>query len=215
MPEGRKFAKSELMMPTSKEAVVNNLMTRKLNDGGPPAEPISNTVKVLVRLSQAVSKGDSIDDIKTDIVRLVAHQPEKTDIFQSVLTCVDRERTADMVEIRAGVEKELKRSVLSGGLTVSESLAVWDIANNIIKENQAKAAKNNKGVDAANVEKVDAHSLETEKVIRQKWEGTTPQGRQIIRMKLFELKRYVAAEIEQAKSKDEPEEKEEPVIDVK
>lgn len=208
-PEDKKFAKPEMMLPTTPSAVVNNLIARKMNDGGPPAEPISNTVKVLTRLSSAVSSGSDISDIKTDIVRIVSNQPEKADIFQSVLNCVDQERTSDMVEIRAIVEKELKRAVQSGGLTTTECLAVWDIANTIIEKNQAKSAKMNKPVDSSNIQKVDVSRIETEHLVQQKWEGTTPQGRQIIRMKLFELKRHVAVEVEQAK------EEEEPAIDVK
>jgi len=211
-PDTKKFAKANMMLATSNEVVVNNLISRKLNDpNAPKVEPISNTINVLSRLSAAISSGHDITDIKTDIVRIVSNQPDKADMFQGILNCVDQERTADMVEIRGVVEKEMKRAVKSGGLTVTECLAVWDIANTIIEKNQAKSAKMNKPVDSNSVQKVDISRLEDEHFLEQKWEGTTPQGRQIIRMKLFELKRQVAVEIEQNKKEEE----EEPVIDVK
>jgi len=200
-PETQKFAKAEMMLPTSSSAVVNNFIARKMGEG-PSAEPVSNTVKVLTRLSNAVSTGADISDIKTDIVRIISNQPEKADMFQGVLNCVDQERTSDMVEIRATVEKQLKRAVQSGGATTPECLAIWEIANSVIEKNQAKSAKMNKPVDSASLQKVDASRIETEHMIQQKWEGTTPQGRQIIRMKLFELKRHVAVEIEQKEEED-------------
>lgn len=207
-PGAKKFAKGELMLPTNDGAVINNLIVRTADDG-PPAEPVSDTVKVLTRLSAAISSGKDLSDIKTDIVRIISNQPEKADMFQGVLNTVDQELTADMVEVRAIVSKELKRAVQSGKSTVAECLAIYNIANAIIEKNQAKSAKMNKPVDSANLQKVDVSRMESEHFVQQKWEGTTPQGRQIIRMKLFELKRHVAVEIEQRK------EAEEPVIDVK
>lgn len=202
------------MLPTSSSAIVNNLLAREVNDPSGPVEPVSDTVKTLIRLTAAVSKGEDISDIKTDIVRIVSHQPEKADVFQSVLNLIDQERTTDMVEIRAEVEKQLKRAVKRGDLTTQECLAVWEIANGIIKENQSKAAKLNKPMDTFTVvEKVDYHQVHAERVVQQKWEGTTPQGRQIIRMKLFDLKRHVQAVMEQQPLPSE--EEAEPVIDVK
>ena len=204
--ETTKKPKPEMVVPTSPADIVNNLIARKQDDpNAPPVEPVSETVNTLVRLNSAISKGADIGEFKSDIVRIVSHQPEKADVFQSVLNLIDQERTTDMVEIRAGVEKDLKRAVKAGGLTTSECLAVWQLANNIIKENQAKAAKLNKAVDSITVvEKVDYHQIHAERVIQQKWEGTTPQGRQIIRMKLFDLKRHVQA----------AQQPEQPVIDV-
>lgn len=192
-----------MVPPINEGAVVNNFIARTLEDDGPSAEPVSATVKVLTRLSDAVSTGSDISDIKTDIVRIISNQPEKADMFQGVLNTIDQERTADMVEVRAIVEKELKRAVKNGRATTSECLAVWNIANAVIEKNQAKSAKMNKPVDSNDLQKVDINRIESEHVAQQRWEGTTPQGRQIIRMKLFELKRHVAVEIEQMRD-DEP-----------
>ena len=200
-----------MLLPTNDGAVVNNLMARKMGVG-PPAEPVSEIVNVLTRLSQAFASGADISDIKTSLVRIISNQPEKADMLQGVMNTLDHVRTADWAEVRALVEKELKRAVLNGEATTSECLAIYNIANAAIEKNQAKSAKMNKPVDSANLQKVDVSQLESEHFVQQKWEGTTPQGRQIIRMKLFELKRHVAVEIEQAK---EEEEEEEPVIDVK
>ena len=210
-PETKRFAKPELLLPTNEGAVVNNLIARTMDDG-PPAEPVSEIVNVIIRLSQAFASGADISDIRTSLVRIISNQPEKADMLQGVMNTLDHVRTADWAEVRALVEKELKRAVKSGKATTSECLAIWNIANTAIEKNQAKSAKMNKPVDSANVQKVDISQIESEHFIQQKWEGTTPQGRQIIRMKLFELKRHVAVEIEQRKKEEE---EEEPVIDIK
>lgn len=199
------------MLPTNDGAIINNLVARTMDDG-PPAEPVNELVMVLTRLSQAFCTGADISDIKTSLVRIISNQPEKADMIQGVMNTLDHVRTADWAEVRALVEKEIKRAVKSGKATVAECLAIYNLANAAIEKNQAKSAKMNKPVDSSSIQKVDVSQIETAHLIQQKWEGTTPQGRQIIRMKLFELKRHVAVDIQQSK---EEEEKEEPVIDVK
>jgi len=187
-------------MPSSNTAVIANLLSRKRDEPGSPVEPISDTVRMVARLSNAISKGQDIAPVKTDMVRIISNQPEKSDLFQALMNFVDQERLADMIVTRARVEKEIKRDVESGALTYSECMAVWQFTNSIIETIQNKAAKLNKPVDSTAVfEKVDVNRLQSDQINREKWEGTTPQGRQIIRMKLFELKRYVAVEIEQQK----------------
>ncbi len=212
------FAKAELLLPTNPTAIVNNLLAREEQNPTGPVEPISRTVLTLGQLTKAMSSGEDIGGIKTDIVRIVAHQPEKADVFQSILNLIDQERVSDAVEIRAIVEKALKAAAKRGDLTTSECLAVWEIANSTIREYANRAAKQTKAVDGdVVVEKVDAETAEAERLIQERWAGTSPQGRQIIRMKLFDLKRQVVLDMEA--QKDQPKEEEEkpkqPVIDVK
>lgn len=208
-PEDKKLAQASMVLATSDDAVISNLLSRKRDEPDNPLEPVSNTVKVLSRLSEAISNGQDIAPIRTEIVRIVSNQPEKADVFQGVMNVVDQERLADMTVMRARVEKELKRAVNSGGLTYGECIAVWNLTNAVIEKIQSKAAKLNKPVDSGTViSKVDVSQVQSEKLLHDKWEGTTPQGRQIIRMKLFELKRHVAVEIEQHTAPQ-------PVIDVK
>jgi hypothetical protein len=212
------FAKPEVMMPTSPTAVLNNLIARETTTPSGPLEPVSETVNTLVKLTNAMSRGEDISGIKNDIVRISSHQPEKAEVYQSVLNLINQERVTDAVVSRATVEKVLKRSAKRGDLSTSECLAVWEISNNIIRDHESKAAKQNKPVDTVtSVDKVDFQTIEFERIVQEKWEGTTPQGRQIIRMKLFDLKRKILAEkasSDKNVNEDESEEAENPTIEV-
>jgi hypothetical protein len=194
--------KPTVAVPSTPLAIVGNLLAKEIADPSGPVEDISPTVKTLMRLNAVISGGGDIGEIKTDIIRIAAHQPEKADVFQSILNLIDQERATDWVFIRAYAEKRIKRAAQRGEISTSECVALWQIANTLVEKYQDKSAKLNKPVDTVTVvEKVDTHQIHAEQIIEQRWEGTTPQGRQIIRMKLFDLKRQIIAkaQVEAAK----------------
>ena len=45
------------------------------------------------------------------------------------------------------------------------------------------------------VEKVDVKRQHTDRTLEARWAGTTPQGREIIRKKLYDLKKEILAEL--------------------
>jgi hypothetical protein len=181
------------MEPGSPEAVLNNLMVRELTDPSGPMEALSPTIGTLKKLVNGLTYGNDISDIKRDITRIAQHQPEKSDVFNAIINLIDQERVADAVEMRAGTEKILKRAVKRGDLSTGEALVVHRLTNNIIQEVLARQADSNKGVDTVTiVEKVDYARQHVERSIQQKWDGTSPQGREIIRKKIFELKKEVS-----------------------
>jgi hypothetical protein len=185
------------MEPGTPEAIVNNLMVREICDPTGPTEPISPTVNTLAQYVTGLTHGRDITPIKEEIKRIVQHQPEKADVFNALMNLIDQERVADMVEIRAGTEKILKRSVRRGDLTTGEALVLHRVSNNVIKEAMDRQTSANKGVDTVTIiQKVDYNQQTTERTIQQKWEGTSPQGREIIRKKIFELKKDVRQIIE-------------------
>lgn len=189
-------------------AIANSLLNSAPFDATGPLEPISDSVIMLQHVTKAMSTGEDIGKCKTDLIRIISHQPEKADVYQGILNQIEQERTTDAVVMRAQVERELKRLANQGKLTASDCITIWQMCNRTIAENRASAAKNTKSVDTVTiVEKVDLQKLQAERTIHQKWEGTTPQGRQIIRMKLFDLKRQVSASL-QAKEAES-------VIDIK
>lgn len=217
------FARPEMVLPTSSGGVLNNLVARETAGPSGDVEPISETVHILQQLTSSISRGDDIGNIRTAIVRISSNQPEKADVFQSILNLINQERVSDAVFMRAGVEKVLKRAIGRGDLSTSECLAVWEMSNDIIRDYEAKAGKQNKAVDTITVvEKVDLRTMEAERITQQKWSDTTPQGRQIIRMKLFDLKRSLEekAKLKPPKKPTKPAEStsdadDEAVIDIK
>jgi len=180
------------MEPISPEAVINNILVQELCDPSGPVEPISPTVGILKRLTTGLTYGTDISAIKNDITRIVQHQPEKADVFNAVINLINQERVADAVEMRAGIEKLIKRAIQRGDLNTNQAMVVWKMTDSIIQDAQQKHGEEAKGVDSVTIiEKVDYAQQKVERSIQQKWQGTSPQGREIIRKKIFELKKEV------------------------
>ena len=80
-------------------------------------------------------------------------------------------------------------------MNVSEAIVAWQLANKeIALVLKAKQGDNTSPVDAKSVvDKISASQQETDIETAKKWEYTSPQGREIIRKKLWEIKREVVA----------------------
>jgi hypothetical protein len=183
-------------MPTSSEAIINNILAREIEDPSGPIEPISPTVELFTRLLEGIAKGTDISDIQPELRRVIAHQPEKTDALLAVLTLIDHERAGDWVAIRASTEKVLKQAARRGDFTTGEMVAVWQMAARELDKLKAVMSKTVKAVDTVTVvEKVDFHSQQVEKEVQRRYDGTTPQGREIMRKNLFDLKRSLPASV--------------------
>lgn len=186
--------KPVLMVPTSPDAVLNNLVARDIVDPAGPLEPVSATIGILTKLVSGIASDGDIAEVKDSLTRITSHQQEKSDVFQAILNQLDQERVADMVEVRAHSEKVIKRASMRGDMTTGEAIHVWRTASDVIDKCQLRQ-KNVKAVDTVTVvEKVDLKKQELERSVQQRWEGTTPQGREIIRKKLFALKRQMLAQ---------------------
>lgn len=181
--------------PTS-EGVLNNLIVRELNDPTGPTEPLSPTIGVLQRLIEGLTFGTDLSGIKDEVLRIVQHQPEKADLFNALISMINQERVVDAVITRGQTEKLIKRAANRGDLTTTEALVVWRLCNNVIQEAQQNNGKSKSMDSVAVVEKVDYARQKSENKHSTRWENTTPTGREIMRKKLYDLRR----EIEEGKS---------------
>lgn len=186
--------KPVVAMGSSPQAVMNNVIAREIADPSGPIEPVSPTVKVLTRLVSGLMTDGDIEDVKAALTRIASHQQEKADLFAAIMNQIDQERVGDFLEIRCHQEKVLKRSAVRGDMTTQDAVNIWHIANNVIAACQANQ-KHVKAVDTVmTVDKVDTRSGALEQTIKQRWEGTTPQGREIIRKRLFGIKRELTGQ---------------------
>ena len=182
------------MDPSSPHAVLNNLLVRDQLDPKEPLEPLSATVRNLQATVQAISRGDDIAPYRAHIQQVAANQPEKSDVVVGYTVQANQEYLADMVELRAGAVRQMKRAIRRNDISSSEAIVVWKIANEQIPTVTDEIVKHSKAVDTITVvEKIDFHRRQIEHSVQQKWEGTTPQGREIIRKKLWELKQQLNA----------------------
>lgn len=183
-----------IALGSSPSATMNNIIAREVANPSGPIEPVSPTVKVLTRLVSGLMTDGDIEDVKAALTRIASHQQEKADLFAAIMNQIDQERVGDFLEIRCHQEKVLKRSAVRGDMTTQDAVNIWHIANNVIAACQANQ-KHVKAVDTVmTVDKVDTRSGALEQTIKQRWEGTTPQGREIIRKRLFGIKREMTGQ---------------------
>lgn len=182
------------MEPTSPHAVLNNMLVRDQLDPKEPLEPVSQTVLNLQGTVKAIAKGEDISPFRAHIQQVAANQPEKSDVVIGYTVQANQEYLADMVELRANAVRQIKRAIRRDDVSSSEAIVVWKIANEQIPAITKEIADRSKAVDTVTVvEKIDFHRQQIEHSVQKKWEGTTPQGRELIRKKLWELKQQLNA----------------------
>lgn len=187
--------------PVSPAAILNNLVCREQTDPSGELQPLSPTVISLQETVRAMSMGTDISPFKEHIQRVAANQPEKSDVVRAFLNQLDHEVIADLAIMRANSIRMLSRASCRKDITVSEALVVWRTANEQMQQLKKDMNDNVRAVDTTSVvEKIDFSRQQTEIDVQKKWEGTTPQGRELIRKKLWELKREIVAAQEEANS---------------
>lgn len=178
-------------LPTSTHEVLNNLVCRELIDPSGPLEPLSQTVVSFQATVDAMSKGTDITPYKEHIQRIATNQPEKGDVIRAYVNQIEHEMIADLTVMRANAMRVIKRASGRNDVTVSEALVVWRMCNEQLPA--LKSGLNaDKAVDSVTVvEKIDYARQQAERVTHTQWEGTTPQGREMIRKKLWEVEKEV------------------------
>jgi hypothetical protein len=181
--------------PNNPHAVTTNFVSRSDLDPQEPLEPLSPTVVGLKGLVDAMSTNKDIAPFKSHIQQIAANQPEKGDVVRAYVNQANHELLADMIEMRANAVRHIKRATRRNDVSVSEALVVWRMSNDQIPELTKGLTDNDRAVDTVTViEKIDFHRQQTERTVQKRWEGTTPQGRELIRKKLWELEQKLNAE---------------------
>lgn len=179
-----------MMEPLSQAAILNNLLCREELDPSGPLPPPSPTIIGLQKVSDAIANGEDITPYKENIERVLANQPEKGELLRSYINQADKEALTDMTIMRQRSLAVIKQASLRSDLHLSEALVVWRTCNEQIPLLSKKDA--DKPVDGANVvEKIDYHKQQVEREVQKRWEGTTPQGRELIRKRVWEAQREI------------------------
>jgi len=178
--------------PSSESAVLNNLICREELDPSGPLPPPSPTIVGLQAVSDAIADGGDLAPFRDNIERVVSNQPEKGELLRSYIDQADKEALVDMVVMRANSLKVIKQASLRHDLHLPEAIVVWRLSNEQIPVLKKGVGMDEKAVDFAGaITKIDYGKRKIAQDIEQRWEGTTPQGRELIRKKLWEIKREV------------------------
>jgi len=181
-------------MPTSDEAVITNLISRELSTPSGPLDPPSLTVGLLAKTIATISSGGDITPYREHLERVSANKPEKSELILSQLDQINDERIPRLVELQDNSERVIVAASRRHDVNVTEALIAWRLANQelalILKAKQDRAQP----VDGkAAVEKISTTQQQVDRTVAIKWEYTSPQGREIIRKKLWGTKREIIA----------------------
>jgi len=185
--------KPVVMLPTSEAAVLNNLACRELIDPSGPIDPPSPTIRLLRSTVHAIARGNDISAYKEELARISANQGEKTDLVLSQLSQLDTERLPALVEMNDNFTRLIQAASRRKDVTVGEAMAGWRIAKEEISQLRQKLEANRTlNVDGnLAVDKIDSSHQIANSVTAEKWQYTTPQGRELIRKALWEIKQEI------------------------
>lgn len=200
---------AEPVIPNSADAVINNALCREIvaPDSKKPADgTIDPQVVLLDELAQGLTYGTDLNHIKDDIVRIAAHQPEKSELYNVIMRGIDMNRARDFVVMRANAEKHLLAASMRGDLKSTEYLAFLRYSTQELATIEAKLAENhpiNSTESEGLVTKVDHTKRIASAVEDEAYKETTPQGREIIRRQLYKLRTKLeeAGKIKKVKTK--------------
>ena len=186
--------KPRIVEAASEHAVMNNLLCAEELDPSGPLPPISQTVVMFQAVVTAIAANSDLTPYKQNIKQIVSNQPEKNELVHGYHTQIAHEKLANLEVIEAHAINHLMRASKRDRLESTEALVLWRDARAQAKEVREQL-KHDKAIDgAAVVEKIDYARHQVERDVAQKWEGTTPQGRELIRKKLWTLERQLELE---------------------
>lgn len=154
-----------------------------------PVEPPSPTVTGLKKVVDAISHGKSLDDCKDSILLVATHQHEKSAVVQSYLRQIDFEKVADLESMEHDAMRMIKRAARNDTLTLDMALVVWKLCRDQLPELRRNIEVDAQAVDSTSVvNKIEQARQASDAAFEKRWEQTTPQGRELIRRRLWEMK---------------------------
>lgn len=177
------------------EAVINNVLCREIQDPtqGFAESPPDPNITVLDEISRGISQGTDINHVKEDAMRIAAHQTEKASMVRALMRGVDINRLNRFVRVRDKAEQELSKAAMRGDLKSTEYLAFLRMSALEIKEIMVNLSSDelhkSAGSDSAGMlAKMDHTQQAQETASAREYKGTTPQGREIIRKQIYDMK---------------------------
>lgn len=181
-----------VLPPSSPQAILNNLLVRDQQHPEEDLEPVSPTIIGLQNTVTALTNASSVEPYREHIEQVTANQPEKNEVIFSYVNQADHEYLCDLITMRHHAMRHMKRAIRRGDISSHEAIVIWQHADNRIPAIKKELKDNTKSVDTSSVvEKIDYHRQQVEYTVMKRWEGTTPQGRELIRKKLYKLKKEI------------------------
>jgi hypothetical protein len=191
------FGRPVVMLPNSSMAVMNNLLCRaETQPSEAELEPPSQTITGLLGVVKAISEGEDITPYREHIQQVAANQPEKAEVVNAYLNQFDFEKIATYAFLEERTLRHIRRAIQQKDVSMAEALVVWQKVREDGPQIRRNMQDRSKPVDTVTVcEKIDYRKQQVEHSVARRWEGTTPQGRELIRKKLWVIQREMLAKL--------------------
>jgi hypothetical protein len=195
-----------LVLPTSPDDVLNNVIAKAALDPKiPPPEPPSVVNEHLKHALNAFITGESIEKAVPFLKLIATGVLEKVDIVKTLKLYSDLEAVQTYLTVRDRSLRAINNASTYGKISTSESIVLWRTVNEDLPKLMDSIDSNAKAVDInSTLEKADSARKVSDEESKKMWEGTTPQGREIIRKTLHKLQKQLDAQLAQAVPPEPP-----------
>ena len=190
----KKVARAVLEMPTDGMAVLSNLISRELIDPQADEEPENVSMAVMQEVVRAALEGRDLSVLEARIKSVSDMIQDKHELVQAIINGPHAlHEKFEWLRVRTSTHKEIRKAARRGDLNTRELLEVANLANDMVQQID-KELKGGSPSDPITVVHRIENSRKREDAATQKlYEGTTPQGREIIRKQAYRIRKAVRA----------------------
>lgn len=167
-------------------------------------EEANKGVAAIAQVVAFIQSGRSLKELDSELIPLLSEQQSKSNILQATMYNHQMERVALHWSTRWDLERSLWEDLRAQKLTPREKIALLELSTREAKEaaayiNDANADFKPMSEVEPTIEKAGKHSASKAAAEKKKeFEGTTPQGREIIRRMTFKAKQAADKIVEEA-----------------
>lgn len=190
-------------MPFDSDGILNNIACRQIADDRIEPEKavikLDQSVAVLLEIVKGLNTGSDLSHVREEVMRFVSHQQGKLDLVKALMQANDITRLSRFTEMRDVSEQHLFRLHSRGDLTTPEWITLYHISTNEIKTIQAgmkSGGENNQsGVASSSslIDELDVKAQQSAADAEERYKGTSPQGREVIRKHLCRVQKALKA----------------------
>ena len=134
---------------------------------------------------RGLNSGGDISEHRDQLRTLTASQKEKAEIVLSTMTHLDLEALVLAAEMRNSSMRYVAKAMRRHDVSTQETLVAWRMAQEQLPALRKSVAES-KAVDSDGaVDRISQTSKKRQAELDDRWAGTTPQGREIIRKRVF------------------------------
>jgi hypothetical protein len=181
----------------SQKDIIDNLFSKAF-DRWVKRDEANRGVDAIAKVVSFIQSGRSLKEMDAELVPILSEQASKSSILQAVMFNHQMERVVLYWDARWRLERDLWEDLRGQKLTPREKLALLALASKEAKEsadyiNRANGAFTPMTEVEPTIERAGKHSATKALAAKkQEFEGTTPQGREIIRRLTFKAKQAAA-----------------------